>query len=261
MTLEIYSKFAEIYRSQKALSKPIKYETNEFEFPGRIEWLAYSFMYEEFTRELTNTINQMHDYMNRLTAWDQIFGDLDDRQKLAITFEFIDPIATLLLNLPYVIRSRFVFACAHLCHQANRAKGTSDWKDDFPLDNEVDFNQLDYYATGWTKYKRLKSKLEQISAWDYRERTFDFRNRYNHRFSPHIAYGYSSFVERKVNSAGLVTYSFGGVPPMEIRGVLEISREQHTRAIEALSLFRELVIEHSQLINKRLLEGPLTDEC
>ena len=65
---------------------------------------------------------------------------MDDNEKMAVTHEFIDVLATNAVNLPYVIKSRFAFATAHLCHQANMTRDFASWQDDLPLDVEIDLN-------------------------------------------------------------------------------------------------------------------------
>lgn len=57
----------------------------------------------------------------RLSAWRDVVNKLDDKGKFDVAIEFVEPLATIALNLPYVIRSRFIFATAHLSHQAGMA--------------------------------------------------------------------------------------------------------------------------------------------
>ena len=121
-------------------------------------WMPYSQMLDEFTREIAKSINQLSDYASRLRAWSGIVAPLTDQEKLDLTHEFIEPIATLAMNLPFVVRSRFIFAAAHLCHQASRSMDAA-WRDDFPLDKEIQFDAADRYGAAWRNYGRFKIKL------------------------------------------------------------------------------------------------------
>ena len=92
-------------------------------------------------------------------------------------------------QVPYVIRSRFIFAAAHLSHQANQSKAVGGWKDDLPLDGEINFSEADATGAPWRAWSKLKPKLERIGNRTYQARTANFRNLYNHRFSPRIVFG------------------------------------------------------------------------
>ena len=108
-----------------------------------VSYMAYSQMLNEHACELANCINELRRLTLSLDAWDKLlYSKCDDYQRLELVIEFIDPIATVAINLPYVIRSRFIYSIAHLCHQANQTRNR-EWKDDFPLDSEIYFAQAD----------------------------------------------------------------------------------------------------------------------
>lgn len=91
-------------------------------------------------------MNTLTRYTRQLTAWRDLLEFEDTQTQFVAAVDFIDSIATVAINLPYVIRSRFIFAVAHLCHQANHAKQGSDWEDDFPLGNEIWFDSADKHG-------------------------------------------------------------------------------------------------------------------
>jgi hypothetical protein len=117
-----------------------------------IDFFAYSQMLDEHSREIANSINELHNYISRLDSWSSRLNDMDcEQEKIDLVIEFVTPIATLAINMPYVIRSRFIYSIAHLCHQANKAKG-GEWKDDISPNDEIIFQTADKYGSKWRKY-------------------------------------------------------------------------------------------------------------
>lgn len=212
-------------------------------------WLPYSQMFNEFSGELANALNELVGYTHQLAAWRDLLAPMAQQQQLDAAVDFVDPVATVALNLPYVIRSRFIFASAHLCHQANRAKQGAIWKDEFPLDGEVWFDAADKYGKAWKRYNTFKTRLEKVGAKDYQAATHDFRNAYNHRFSPRIVLGISNLVTRQVNKAtGAVTYGFGETPALTLPHIVEHLEIQCDRAHRTFESFQKLVREHEAAI-------------
>ena len=216
--------------------------------PG--DWIAYAEMFNEFANELANTINDLTRYTHQLTAWRDVVEKLNDKEKLNVAVEFVDPLATIALNLPYVIRSRFIFATAHLCHQAGKTKAPQGWKDNLALDDEIYFAQADAVGQPWKTYTKLKTRLERISDHAYQMATKNFRNTYNHRFSPRIIFGLMNIVTRHVDAeTEQVMYGFGGNEPLTLRLVVELLEEQCQRCYKAFGAFQKLVQEQEKAIS------------
>jgi hypothetical protein len=212
--------------------------------PLSAAWMAYSQMLGEFSTELANTINGFTHDVQRLRVWSEVVAPLSDKQKLNATHEFIDTLATNAVNLPYVIRSRFAFATAHLCHQANQTRDFSGWNDDLPLDGEIWLNTADQYGKGWASYVPLKRRLEAIGAKAFKDATGDFRNAYNHRFSPRFVVGMTGLVTRIVDKdTGGVCYGFGGREPLDLAAVADLLAEERDRCYAAFTTFQALVGE------------------
>ncbi len=211
-------------------------------------WTPYIQMFDEFARELANVINELTRYTHQLAAWRDVVAPLDDRKKLDAVVEFINPVATIALNMPYVIRSRFIFATAHLSHQANRAKLGAAWRDEFPLDGEVYFEAADAHAKGWRGYKSLKNRMERIGAKNYQLDTNDFRNAYTHRFSPRIELGITQVVKRQVKKGGHIIYGFGGVYPLKLTQIVTLLEAQCLQCYQAFEAFKVLIKEQEEAI-------------
>jgi hypothetical protein len=173
----------ELYRQYLAVSAtPSKGKVMPYDWGGlpkslSISWMGYRLMFDEFSREIANSINQLTDYAHRLKTWSAVISSMTDQEKVNAAREFIDPLAVVGLTLPDVIRSRFIFAVAHLCHQANRALDGKKWRDDFPLDHEIYFPAADKYGARWRAYKSLKPRLEKINNKRYQTATCEFRHR------------------------------------------------------------------------------------
>lgn len=248
MTIESYRKYRRKLKTTPFTGLSLDYDWNPLPSSLDAAWLPYSLMLGEFHRELANSLNELADYTHRLAAWRDKIAHLNDKEKLDDLIEFINPLATLALNLPYVIRSRFIFATAHLSHQANKAKPGPVWKDDFGLDEEVYFDKSDAHGKDWKRYKHLKLKMEGIGNKAYKKATKDFRNAYNHRFSPRIEVGLTHLVTRHVNPDGTVSYGVGGSKPLKLTEVVPLLEDQCNRCYLTFEAFKALAQEQADAI-------------
>jgi hypothetical protein len=247
---EVYGRYRQLLDTTPFNGKGIDYERNELPKPLDFAWMPYGLMFDEFSRELANSLNQLMDYTHRLKTWNLMIASMGDNEKLTAVHEFIDPVGTVGLNLPYVIRSRFIVAAAHLCHQANQSRSGASWKDDIPPDDKIYFDTADKCGAGWRSYNRFKLSIEKIGNKAYQEATGDFRNAYNHRFSPHFVIGLTQFVTRKVDAGtGKVTYSLGNTPALSLDVVVKLLIEQGERGAAAFEAFLTLVREHAARIS------------
>jgi hypothetical protein len=146
MTISRYREFRKALKATPFKGKFMPYGWSSLPDPLPIRWMAYSQMLQEFSNEIANSINDLTRYTHQLEAWNTVIQPLDDKKRFEVAHEFIDPLATLAMNLPYVIRSRLIFATAHLSNQANSAKLRKAWSDDLPLDEEIFFAAADSLA-------------------------------------------------------------------------------------------------------------------
>ena len=213
------------------------------------EWMVYSEMFNEFSREIANSINELTRYTHQLAAWHEIVSRLSDREKMNVAHEFVNPLGTVAINLSYVIRSRFIFATAHLCHQANQVKQGKSWRDDLPLDDEIYFEQADLYGAAWGRYPKLKVSLEKIGSKSYQAATANFRNTYNHRFSPRIVIGQTQIITRQVDiKTRKVSYGIGATNPLTLDVVVTLLGRQCDHCYKSFINFQKLVKEHELAI-------------
>ncbi|MDR6453453.1 hypothetical protein [Variovorax paradoxus] len=215
-----------------------------------IDWMPYAEMFKEFSQELANIINDLTRYTHQLAAWRDVVDKLDNNGKFDVAHEFVNPLATIALNLPYVIRSRFIFAAAHLSHQSNQTKLPEGWTDNLALDDEIYFAQAEVVGGPWKKWNKLKTKLERIGDKGYQAKTKNFRHTYNHRFSPRIIIGQTNIVTRKVDvETNRVSYGFGGTEPLTLKLIVELLEEECQHCYKAFQAFQKLVQEQEKAIS------------
>ena len=249
MSLELYRRFDEALKVR--ISEPPVVSRGDSPLPDPLfmTWMAYSQMHEEFVRELANIINKLTDHIERLRAWAVVVETLDDIGKMEACWIAIDDLATISLNLPYVIRSRFFFAGAHLSHQANQALQGSAWIDDLPLDHEIYQDAFDKALEPWAKpAQKLRMALQKVGNGAYRNATADFRNAYNHRFSRRFVIGVTDIVTRRPRKGGGVTYGFGGAEPFALPVIADVLTTQRDACLVAFDRFKALIAAHAAAI-------------
>lgn len=263
MPSDLYEKYLAVLKATPFKGRAMPYDWGNLPNEMSFHWMAYAEMFREFSQELANSINDLTRFTHQLAAWRDVAGGVDEDGKFDIAHEFVDPLGTITLNLPYVIRSRFIFAAAHLSHQANMTKAMKGWKDDLPLDDEIYLEQAQTTGAPWKAWSKLKTKLERISDRKYQARTRNFRNTYNHRFSPRLVFGLTNSVTRHVDAkTGSVSYGFGGTPPLGLDLVVELLEAECQNCYRAFEAFQKLVREQEVAIaasSARALAAMATD--
>ncbi len=213
-------------------------------------WLVYFRMLEDFSRIVANNINTLGYYCEKMRVWNIVLEDYNVDLRDEILFEFVDPLCVVALNLPYAIRCRFIFAIAHLCHQANRAI-SSKWIDNIDTlaeDRKIDFGIAYKVARKWTIRDRLFEAIKALFDENHAEITKDFRHTYNHRMPSQEIVGVAAFVKREIGSVGKVHYKFGAAPRLDLTKMSGELMAEFRKELLAFERFKELVHEQTQAI-------------
>jgi hypothetical protein len=252
MHLELYRRFVDLRAAADAVGQLMPY--NWTAMPDRLNaaWMVYSAMLDDFARELANSINAFTLNVRRLSAWETLMTSLGEEEKAEALHEFIEPIATLCLLTPYAIRSRLLFATAHLCHQVNLVRET-DWPEaSLPVDDKIWMDSADRQGARWRKYNRLKTRIEAIGGKRLGQATANFRNAFAHRFSPRVGTGITNFATRHFDpAAGKACYSFGGTEPLDLKELTALLVAELDRCYAAFAAFQALVGDQAAYVTEK----------
>ena len=239
---EAYKRYREKLKQTSWFAEPVSYDWLTLPSEISFEWFLYHKMLNEHIRQLANAVNQLLRDTVKLSTWANLACEYTDEEKLYLITEFIGHIAAITLNLPYVIRSRFIFSVAHLCHQANRIKD-ANWKDTFPNDKSINFKTMEKFSKGWDAYGKFKQSLTKLSNDKFNVETTEFRNKFHHQLPVLIEIGLSSLLSRKKNASGSVSYGLGGIKPLSLNKIVPLLEEQHSAALLCFSSYQELIEE------------------
>lgn len=248
LCIRLYTEFRAAHDAKPIGGRFMPYHWRSLPDPIGIIWMPYAQMLDEYSGELANIINDLTHHIHRLRAWATVVAALPDKQKMEATREFIDMLGTVALSLPYAIKSRFAYAAAHLCHQANRTKDQNGWKDKFPDKRALYLNDIEPMCAGWKKFRAFKRKVEPIAGSAFKAGSDDFRNAFNHRFSAHFVLGMTSMVSRIEDESGSVCYGFGGSGPLDVAAMADLLEIERNRCYDAFGAFQALVREHEAAI-------------
>jgi len=247
--LDLYRRYSEARPAAKDVGTIMPYDWIWLPDPLEATWMIYSQMLGDYAREIANGINAFTMNVRRLNTWSMLMPTLSAAEQNEATHEFIEPAATLALLSPYMIRSRFIFATAHLCHQVNLIRH-SEWPESsLPPDAEIYMAAADVQGRPWSSYGLLKIRIEALAGRSLRTATADFRNAFTHRFSPRVERGITNFAGRHVNeSTGEVYYTLGGHEPLGLANVAKLLAAELDKCYGAFEAFQGLVAEHENFI-------------
>jgi hypothetical protein len=245
MTVALYKKYLNAFGAITPTGRPMIYKRSNVLGQSGEPWTAYGLMCWEFSRALANIINRMTDDVPRLAAWSNVVAWLSEEDRRRANLEFIDPLGIVAVSRPWVIRSRFVFAAAHLCHQANKIEQGNAWRDDLPMDKEITMQTAKQAGAAWSGFRQLEHCLEEINGLGFDGATGNFRRMYNHRLSLQFAFGVSDIVTRNVDLANnRLTYGLGGIEPLNLGKLVSLLTVERDRCYRAFDAFQDLVVEH-----------------
>lgn len=256
MSIELYTRYLEELPQTENLGRIMPYGWIDLPETLDMTFMTYAEMVKEFGREIANGINAFTISLRRLTAWERVGRSLtDEKERHSLLHEFVDGPVTLTLITPYVLRSRFIFATAHLSHQLNLLRQESWGEERLPPDGEIWFDAMDVQGQSWKRYPKLKTAAEKLGNKAFQSGTEDFRNAFTHRFSTRIGVGITNFVTRIFDQGtGRVTYGFGGTPPLDLSEIIALLVAEAEKAYAVFERFQDLVAEQTAYVTERQAE-------
>jgi len=259
--LNSYSRYLDMLWEQSLSSNHSFIDHDNYDIPTSSEeaaahWFAFGIMAKDFTRELINAINTFGLYMNHLKIWCDILSNCNDsKERDALLVEFVDPIAFICLNKPYSLKGQFIYATTHLLHLSNSRK-SSCWKDQLVADGRhINYEILKKVGKGWENFTPFSQALSAINNEEFRNNTFDFRNKSHHAVPPALEFGITSPVRRTETKDGKVSYGIGGIAPLRIKDAFEHLQLQQQACVNTFNHYWKLMEEQLELW-KGLKEQP-----
>jgi hypothetical protein len=206
-------------------------------------WTPYALMLEEYSIEIASSINKLTDYTRRLRAWISVVCDLNDEEKFELTHEFLDMLGTTSLGLPYVIKSRFIFAAANLSNQANISKISHNWKDEISKKKNLHLDDIGKICSKWAAYSNFRSIIRSICGESFKIQTDNFRNVYNHAFSPRLIFGEALSATRRVDQSGRVSHEIRNRMPLDLNVIADALDPERRQCYLGFGAFQALVRE------------------
>ncbi|MGO9119551.1 MAG: hypothetical protein ACLQPD_18320 [Desulfomonilaceae bacterium] len=185
-----------------------------------------------------------------METWSQIETesqfDLDLRHEFCV--EILDPIASAVLNTPYIVSQRFIFCSTMLLHQT-RMIVDPDWKDAELDEGKIIEGTLEIFRkffegrnkkikSIFKKFRRNIDKIHQFSG-----STGNYRTLFHHRIRRHVGIGVTSLIRRLRNDNGSISYGFGGIEPIEISKTLPEIYKQYGICVQTFDAYWNLVTE------------------
>jgi hypothetical protein len=249
LLLDVFESYLKVFKDEPDHDRYADYGWENLPEALNSSWFVYSRMLLEFSRSLANIVNQLGNYARRLKSWDKVLSGFDEDLKLELLFEFVEPIATVSLGLPYAIQSRFFFVTAHLSHQANKSKLGREWKDDLPDDKDIGPKIAKKYAERWSRFATLEASAGAIFSEQHRRNTDEFRHKSTHRVPTQVVLGHAGLVRRGRDVKGHgVKYEFGDRTPINISVLADELSGEFRRSLAAFQDFKMLVAEQSEAI-------------
>ncbi|MFZ2725855.1 MAG: hypothetical protein WAX77_06375 [Methylococcaceae bacterium] len=189
---------------------------------------------------IANEINRLYYRLAQISAWDKTLKDYPiSEEKHLLLLEFVKPITDSAIELPFVLRSRFIYFLSHLSHQANLLTN-NDWDETkLPEDKNIDFKIMQRMSKNWGGYNKFISYFNQINNDEFIDTTKNYRNKNQHRLPPNLEEGYSTFINR-VNEE-YIKYVIIPEQPVKLINVQMQLIKQFNIAMECYKKYDEVI--------------------
>lgn len=238
----------------------------------RYQWqMMADLLISDELREVTNILNGWHGALLQWHAWNRALEAFGEQDSWELRREFVEACAHQCLLQPYSVRDMLVFVATNAIHQVRLALGNGyrDRLEGDPaaptgrpqhLSRRRKEQRLERLMAPWPEAAQWFDLLRRIDDDVYRNTTFDYRNRAAHAIAPRLAVGHVGVVTRHVMQATelqkqpdgsylqvsipgkmVVSYGFGGTPPLDMEAARVANLEQYRRVRECFESYRHLL--------------------
>ncbi len=218
-------------------------------------------------RESINDLNSWQRALDTLALWSAILADYNEEESWALRHEFVEPVVYFCMHQPSSTRDRLGQVATNGIHQVNLnlVDGYEDALDQdkgkFLSRSRIE-SQLNRLAGHWTSGHHLLASLRSLDSKEYRQQTYNFRNRASHFIAPRLELGEVEFVTRSVETSEKmvlqadgsyrmeevpgktsIAYSFGGISPLTLKEIIEANSREYELAAIALDAYSDLLRE------------------
>ena len=246
-----------------------------YDFRDEVERYQWRLMAGEMVsgelNEVTNNLNGWQSALLQWHAWNRALDGFGEQEAWELRKEFVEACAHQCLLQPSSARDTLVFIATNAFHQLRLSLGNGyrDHLEGDPttpgerpqhLTRRKKEKRLERLVAPWPEAASWFDLLRQIDDDGYRKSTFDYRNRAAHAIAPHLAIGHVGFITRRVVQATrlqmqpdgsyrdmpvpgkmVVSYGFGGTPPLDMEAARMANLEQYRRARACFEHYRRLL--------------------
>lgn len=221
--------------------------------------------------ELTNQVNEWRSLLLRWAAWNHVIGNESDNLTWSLRSEFCDSLVHNCLLRPSSIREALISVATETLHQLRMAED-SNVPDALVTDAKPPQYKMKIFGRR-EKEAQLRemlqrregggefwTALELINSPQYQRATFDYRNSHAHHIGPRLGFGEVRPVIRSIEEASelkpagdgtfrlesipgksVVSYSFGGLLPLDFETARQLNLEQYYAARRAYDRYVQLL--------------------
>jgi DUF2934 family protein len=162
--LELYRKFQGARRSLSDLFPGIRHDDGFLDrrsYNGPAAMLVV-LMVQGHTLTAANTINRFAYDLRSLTAWNKVFESASEAERMQALYEFLSPIASHCLSMPYAIKQMFIKSICQISHQTNRFHD-KNW-DEKALPEKPNFPDARRLSGRFLSWPALSAALSLLDA-------------------------------------------------------------------------------------------------
>jgi len=170
-----------------------------------------------------------------------------EKEKFDLLIEFINPIALMSLDYPYKIKNKIIYSACYLSDEC-KFLTTNPPVTLLAKDKSINYKTLESIASGWSSFEKLKNALVLLNGESYKKQTDNFRNAEHHGIPSSIEMGYTRTFKRLPSKEGSRRYGFGGLPPLSLNVLVDLSKDEHQRGVNAFLAFWLLYEEQKKFL-------------